>query len=159
MARPTLRELVSRVLDLRMALAGALFMGGLVFVVNLSHGAGPALVAATKQGTYTFFFAGLVMRWCQRLAQTIDGRALAVALATVLPSVLAVSLTFGVHSLRGTPDPVASTLPTLFLGPPSFFGWAWRMSGQRAASDQYQPSKGEPSPSSRSVADPSGSKR
>ncbi len=127
---PRLNELVTRVLDLRMAFAGAALMGSAVFAVNASHGAGPALVAAAKQATYTFFFAGMVMRLCERLSTSLEGRALAVTVATLIPSIMAVSLTFGVHSLRGTPDPVASTVPTLLLGPPSFLIWALRKSSQ-----------------------------
>ncbi|MEO0604970.1 MAG: hypothetical protein AAF211_26300 [Myxococcota bacterium] len=72
-----LTELATRILDLRMAFAGAAFMGSLVFTVNAAHGAGPALVAATKQATYTFFFAGLVMRLCERLATSFPQRSLA----------------------------------------------------------------------------------
>jgi len=148
--------LLSRILDLRMAFAGAAFMGTLVFAVNASHGAAPALVAAAKQATYTFFFAGLVMRWSNHLASTIAGRGWAIAAATLFPSLLAVGLTFGVHSLRGTPDPVASTVPTLIFGPPSFFVWAWRCSAQGA--DHSQASKGAGTGSSRISASPSGRK-
>lgn len=165
MAHPLIERattLASKLLDLRMAFAGAAFMGTLVFAVNVSHGVGPALVAAAKQASYTFFFAGMVMRLAERLASTLDPRALAVTVATVVPSILAVSLTFGVHSLRGTPDPIASTLPTLFLGPPSFFVWAWRTSAQPPdpeSAAQNQPSKGAARPSRSNVAGPNGSNR
>ncbi|MEN0060773.1 MAG: hypothetical protein AAGA48_01420 [Myxococcota bacterium] len=153
-----LTQLLSRILDLRFAVGGAVFMGGLVFAVNASYGTGPALVAAAKQASYTFFFAGFVMRWCEHLATSVEPRSLAVATATLLPSVLAVSLTFGIHNLRGTPDPVASTLPTLFFGPPSFFVWALRRSAPQS-SGQYQDSNGDDSSSMSTRASPSGSKR
>ena len=96
----------ARYIDYRMAVIGAVIMGGLVFAVNLSYGPGPAGVAAAKQATYTFFFAGLVMRTCERLAVSIQHSGVAIATAFVLPSCMAVGFTFAVHSLRGTPDPM-----------------------------------------------------
>ena len=73
MTARTLAALVSRVLGLRMAFAGGALMGGLIFAVSASRGAGSALIVATKQGAYTR------------------------------------------HSMRGTLDPISSTLP-LHLG-------------------------------------------
>ena len=123
----------ARHIDYRMAVIGALFMGSLVFAVNLSHGPGPASVAAAKQATYTFFFAGWVMRTCERLAVGLEPGAVAIAVAFVVPSCMAVGFTYLVHSLRGTPDPVASTIPTLLIAPPSFLWWAVKHRRQRAA--------------------------
>jgi len=41
-------------------------------------------------------------------------------------SCVAVGLTFLVHSLKGTPEPLLSTLPTALIGPPGFLVLGWR---------------------------------
>jgi hypothetical protein len=41
-----------------------------------------------------------------------------------------VAAVFAVHSARGTPEPLLSTLPAALLGPPSFAAYAWRSVGR-----------------------------
>lgn len=124
-------DAIRRYMDMRMAVAGAFFLGTIVWLINAF--AGPELdvvgatTAAFKQGTYTFLAGGIIMRFTERLATRPHwSRGAALTVATLAPSVIAVGATFLVHSLRGTPEPVASTLPTLVMAPPSFFGWALR---------------------------------
>ncbi len=47
-----------------------------------------------------------------------------VSVATV--STLTIILVYAVHSLKGTPRPFESTLPTIILAPPGFFFLAWK---------------------------------
>ena len=54
--------------DPRAGLAGALVMGSLVALINVSHGPVAAATSAGKQAVYTFFFGGLIMQVCARLA-------------------------------------------------------------------------------------------
>jgi hypothetical protein len=66
------------------------------------------------------------MRGCENLATRINKQWIALALAILVPSVLAIGLTFGVHSLKGTPRPLESTIPTAILVIPSTAVWSLR---------------------------------
>ena len=71
----------------------------------------------------------------RRLLLSAGGHALVVAAfalspapsARPLPSLVTVGATFLVHSLRGTPEPVLSTVPAAVLSPPAFKVWSWRV--------------------------------
>ena len=80
-------------------------------------------MAALKQAVYTFFFAGLITRSCERLAVMEKDQLVALALAILIPSLMAIGFTYIVHSMRGTPEPFLSTLPTILLAPPGFAWW------------------------------------
>lgn len=108
------------------AVMGATLLGAIVFVLNRAHGTAPATTAALKQATYTFFVAGFIVKNNERLARRWPSRAASLLLATSVSTCLAVGLTFLVHSAKGTPEPVWSTLPTALMGPPGFFILAWR---------------------------------
>jgi hypothetical protein len=124
-------QIGARYIDYRMAWLGAMAMGFVVLLVNLAHGIAPASVAALKQAVYTFFFAGLITRACERLAIMDKDRRVALALAIVVPSLMAIGFTYIVHSMRGTPEPLLSTLPTILLAP---LGFAWWGRKKRAES-------------------------
>jgi len=118
-------------IDYGSAVMAAAFLGTVVFCLNYSHGAMRAFPAALKQATYTFFVAGFIVRNNERLARRLAAPAASLLLAATVSSCLAVGLTFLVHSARGTPEPVRSTLPTALIGPPSFLLLGWR--ARRAA--------------------------
>jgi|SRR5690606_25859893 len=115
-----------RHVDVSTAWKAALLLGLVVYAINISHGALAALPAALKQATYTFFVAGFIVRLCENLVNNKDLHALAFPSAVIIPSCIAVSLTFLLHSLKGTPEPFYSTVPTILMAPPSFTLWAWR---------------------------------
>ena len=119
--------------DVSTAWKAALFLGVVVFAINYSHGPLAALPAALKQATYTFFVAGFIVRLCENLVMKPALSALAFPLAVILPSCIAIGLTFLVHSLKGTPEPLHSTLPTILMAPPSFTVWAWRCRKQNSS--------------------------
>lgn len=112
--------------DYGAAAVGATLLGTIVFALNRAHGTASAATAALKQATYTFFVAGFIVKNNERLARKLASPARSIALAVIVSSCLAIGLTFLVHSLKGTPEPVLSTLPTALLGPPSFLVLAWR---------------------------------
>ena len=116
-----------QLLDVRSGVIGGSFLAAVVWGINASHGALPATTAALKQFVYTFFMGALIMRFCTRIALRSGPPSLRLALATLLPSLVTVSATYAVHSLRGTPEPLLSTLPAAILSPPSFAIWAWRV--------------------------------
>ena len=126
-------------IDYRMGVIGALVMAVVVFCINYFGTGiiGGSITAALKQGTYTFFFGGVIMRMSERIAVAVKKRTLALILACVIPSVVSLTLTFGVHSLKGTPEPLNSTIPTMFFVIPSTFIWG-RMKRKKLESSDVQ---------------------
>jgi len=118
----------SRFIDYKMGLMGAGVMGCVVFGINYygSFELYGASTAALKQLVYTFLFGGIIMRGCEYLATRIRKPVFALAAAIILPSAVAIGLTYGVHSMKGTPKPVESTIPTAVLVIPSTAGWGYR---------------------------------
>ena len=92
-------------IDYSMAWKGALFLGSVVWLINLTHGPWAALPAALKQASYTYFVAGFITRLCQNLATRFERKAVALSLAVMIPSSIALTLTLILHTLRGTPEP------------------------------------------------------
>lgn len=129
-----IRTVLDAHIDYRGAVIGATLLGSIVFWINHVHGAAAAATAALKQATYTFFVAGFIVKNNERLARKREGAALALLVATSVSTCLAVGLTFLVHSLKGTPEPLASTLPTALLGPPGFLVLGWRARQMAAGS-------------------------
>jgi hypothetical protein len=115
-----------RYVDIATAWKAALFLGVVVFAINMSHGVWAALPAALKQAAYTFFAAGFIVRLCENLVVKKALGVIAFPLAVIIPSLVAIGLTFLVHSLKGTPLPLHSTIPTMLMAPPAFMVWAWR---------------------------------
>ena len=115
-----IRAFLDKHIDYPAAIAGATVLGSIVFVINHEHGWNSALVAAGKQAAYTFFAGGYMVRLNERIALALNPAVLAVVAGMLCSGTLAVSLTYLVHSLRGTPEPLNSTLPTLALLVPGF---------------------------------------
>jgi len=121
-----IKRWMDRTINYRMAFAGSAVLGGVVFAVNYPHGLGVAMTSSLKQAVYTFFVAGFITRSNENLAvRLIDPRA-SLILATVVSSCLAIGLTYFIHSLKGTAEPLLSTLPTILMAPPGFGVLAWR---------------------------------
>lgn len=114
------RTFLDRHIDYPAAIAGACVLGSIVFLINRDHGWDNALVAAGKQATYTFFAGGYMVRLNERIALAVNPAVIGVFTGMLCSGTLAVSLTYLVHSLRGTPEPLNSTLPTLLLLVPGF---------------------------------------
>jgi hypothetical protein len=139
----TLRRIAdtgSRYIDFKMGLAGAVVMASIVFWVNY-HGTQDlmgASTAALKQGCYTLLFGGIIMRGCELLSTKIANPVAAIAAAIIIPSVVAISLTLIVHNLKGTPRPVASTVPTALLIIPSTAVWGFLKRNSQARSRRLQ---------------------
>lgn len=111
----SLKAFLDRHIDYRGAVAGALILGSVVYYVNHDHGAAGATTAALKQATYTFFAGGYMMRLNERICLAVNPAALGVLAGMLGAGGLAVTLTFILHSLRGTPEPFHSTVPTILL--------------------------------------------
>ena len=140
--KPPLRKAIafgSRYIDYRMGFFGGIIMGGIVFIINYSATGEliPSTTAALKQGGYTFFFGGIIMKFCEYLALKIKTRTLALVAAVVIPTAIALTLTYGLHSLKGTPKPLASTIPTLMIIPATAV-WGYKKRKQVAISGKQE---------------------
>jgi len=116
----------AKLIDYPSAFAGAVIMGVIVGIINMKHGAWPATTAALKQAAYTFLFGGAIIRLLYFIVLTVPGRISSLLLSVLIASVVTITLVYLVHSLKGTPMPVESTLPTVFLAPPGFLFLAVR---------------------------------
>ena len=106
-------------------------MGCIVYWINADHGFWAAIPAALKQAAYTAIAGGVLTRICERMAYKFENFALSIIMGSLVPSVIAVVLTFAVHMLKGTPEPLNSTIPTMILAPIGFVVWGWRRRLQR----------------------------
>jgi hypothetical protein len=116
----------NRFFDSKMGFAGAFVMGAIVYFINADHGFYPGLIAGLKQAVYTFFMASINMKICENIAIRYANPKLSIFLAVVVASIITIGATFIVHSLKGTPEPFASTIPTIILSPPTLLYWAAR---------------------------------
>jgi ABC-type Mn2+/Zn2+ transport system permease subunit len=112
--------------DYTAATIASLLLGGIVFGINYSHGPVGASTAALKQAAYTFFIAGLITRNNENLALKFNNRITSLIIAVTVSSCLAIGLTFLMHSMKGTPEPLYSTIPTILMAIPGFTILGWR---------------------------------
>jgi len=127
----------TRHVDPKMAVAGAAFLGGAVFAINyVEHGVLGASTAAAKQALYTFFVGGFVTRTCERISVRGERRWLSVAAGVAAASAIAFALTFLLHSLRGTPEPLLSMIPTVLSAPPALAVWGLRKRRQQRGEER-----------------------
>lgn len=116
----------NRFFDPKMGFGGGLFLALVVFFINYDHGIPDASIAALKQGFYTFIAGGTMMRIAENFSIKYKNLLVSILLAVFVPTVLAVSFTFIIHSAKGTPEPLNSTIPTMILAPFGFLWWAVR---------------------------------
>ncbi|MFC1648562.1 hypothetical protein ACFL1B_03805 [Nanoarchaeota archaeon] len=113
-------------IDYKMGVVAGGLMGVIVAAVNASHGAVGATTAGAKQFSYTLVAGGIVTKLCENLAVRSKNKFQAYATAIIVPSIIAISATYGVHKMKGTPEPFDSTVPTMIMAPPGFAYWANR---------------------------------
>lgn len=129
-------QLVNKHYDYRTGLLGAAVMGCIVYWINADHGFWAALPAALKQATYTAIAGGILTKICERMAFRFKNFSLAIFMGMLVPTLIAVVLTYAIHMLKGTPEPLNSTIPTMILAPIGFVVWGWhrRLQNDKAAS-------------------------
>ena len=115
-----INHLIRKYLNIKFGLIGALFMGSIVFLINSNHSWIQAGFAGLKQAAYTFLFGGIIIRMLEILLVKIDNKFLSIPLSVIIVSAITIILVYIVHSLKGTPEPVLSTLPTVIMAPPGF---------------------------------------
>lgn len=116
---------LNRYFDYKIGIAGAIVMGITVFCINyfITYIAFDSMTASIKQASYTFFLGGFFMKGAEYIAIHIKKFNLAIFLAVVIPSSITLLLTYGMHLVKGTPAPLASTIPTLAIVPATLI-WA-----------------------------------
>lgn len=121
----------SKFIDYKMGALGAGIMSSLVFSVNYlsTRELLGSSTAGLKQAAYTFLVGGSIIKSCEYLSTRIKNAPLAISSAIILPSLLTLGLTYGLHNLKGTPEPENSTIPTAVIIPATAF-WATRMRKQ-----------------------------
>jgi hypothetical protein len=124
--KPILKTSRNKYFDFKIGIAGGLVMGIVIFCVNYfeTYNLTGSITAALKQGVYTFLFGGSIMKLCENIALNVKNSWQAVSLAILVPSAISILLTYGVHSLKGTPLPLESTIPTAIFVIPSTLIWA-----------------------------------
>ena len=121
------------VIDVKLGIIGAIFMGSVVAYINSDHGIFPAGVAAFKQAIYTFFIGGIIIRILDITVNRIHKKLLAYVISILLATFLTTTMVFFVHIMRGTPKPLESTAATIILAPPGYIFLAYfkRKKGDR----------------------------
>jgi hypothetical protein len=109
-----------------MACLGAVVSGAFVAWINIDHGLLPAATATLKQCLYAFVATGLILQFSRWLAVRPLPRALAATVAIGVPLLLTASLLYAVHSLKGTPEPLLSTVPGTLLSLTGLTLVTWR---------------------------------
>jgi hypothetical protein len=122
--------------DVKSAILGAILMGTAVGAINSGHGFGPALIAAAKQSAYTFFVAGFIMQLSRWLAMRDQPPAVAISLAVFVPTSLTAVLVFILHSMKGTPEPLWSTVPVVSFGLIAFFLVSRKLVAEKLAASE-----------------------
>lgn len=106
-------------IDVRAGAIGATILGSVVWAINMLATTPPDLLgsttAALKQGAYTFFVGGFLLRLMTWMALRPGNPLFVIFNATLVPGALGCGLTYFVHTLRGTPSPFLSTVPTILL--------------------------------------------
>jgi hypothetical protein len=121
-----LLDFFQKFIDFPSAIAGAVIMGVIVGAINFGHGWWPAATAAMKQAAYTFLFGGMMIKLLYVLAGKIPGKTISVIFSALIVTIITVALVYAVHSMKGTPMPMESTLPTAILAPFGFSFLAYR---------------------------------
>jgi len=124
----------SKYIDFQMGLFGSVVMGLMVFGVNYYETANingvpdvlGSTTAAIKQGLFTIFFGGAVMRFSEKLSTGINNVYLAIISSSILPSTSSIILLLAIHNLKGTPEPFLSILPTAVFIYPWTAVWGMR---------------------------------
>jgi len=83
------------------------------------------IVAATKQFFYTLFLGGLFTKLVENIAIKWEDKWMSLILAVLIPSLSTIFLNYCLHMMKGTPEPLNSTIPTILLAPISFSVWAY----------------------------------
>lgn len=113
------------VIDVKLGIIGAVFMGSVVAYINSDNGIFPASIAALKQALYTFFIGGVIIKILDLIVNNIKKKSYAYIISITVATFLTTSMVYFVHCLKGTPKPLDSTIATVILAPPGYIYLAY----------------------------------
>ena len=108
-----------------MGIYGAIIMAFIVYLINADHDPSGAQIAAAKQFMYTLIMGGIFTKLVENIAIKWDEKWMSLFLAVLIPSLTTIVLTYFLHMIKGTPEPLNSTVPTTLTAPISFSVWAY----------------------------------
>ena len=110
---------MSSCINIRAGVVWGIFMGLIVWGINVAVTTPPdfhgATTAAIKQALYTFLIGGFLARVTTVLVARPGKPWLVITIASVVSTLLTSALVLLVHSLRGTPHPLWSSVPTIVI--------------------------------------------
>ena len=75
-----------------------------------------SVTAGLKQFVYTVFVGSWLFGFAQWISRRFESTVVAITVSTIVCGSLASALILGMHSLRGTPEPLLSSLPSIIIG-------------------------------------------
>lgn len=107
-------------------MVGGVFLGSVVYWINADFGWQLAGIAALKQGIYTLFFGGTMVKICETISQRGQHKWRSILAGAAVTSAVAITAILIVHHFKGTPRPFYSSLPVMTLAPLSFLVIGYR---------------------------------
>ena len=117
---------INKYINLKTGFIGGVFLGSVVYWINADFGWQMAGIAALKQGIYTWFFGGAIVKMCETISQRGQHKWRSILAGAAAASVVAITAILIVHHFKGTPRPFYSSLPVMTLAPLSFLVIGYR---------------------------------
>lgn len=128
---------ITKYINLKTGFVGGVFLGSVVYWINADFGWQAAGTAALKQGLYTWFFGGAIVKLCETMSIKGQHKWRSILLGAATASLTAICAVLIVHHFKGTPRPFYSSLPVMLLSPLSFtvIGYLKRRKSERLSSN------------------------
>ena len=107
-------------INIKAGVLGAIIMGCIIYYINREHPWPWPMIAALKQAVYSFFAGGVIVRLLEYFLNSIKNPYLNIPLSILFTTIFTTVMVFIVHSMKGTPEPFMSTVPTMVLSPFGF---------------------------------------
>jgi len=117
---------ITKYINLKTGFIGGVFLGTMVYWINADFGWQLAGTAALKQGIYTWFFGGAIVKLCETISTRGERKWLNIIKGAATASLIAITAILIVHHFKGTPRPFYSSLPVMILAPLSFIAIGYR---------------------------------
>lgn len=111
---------ITKYINLKTGFVGGVFLGSVVYWINADFGWQLAGIAALKQGIYTLFFGGAIVKLCETISTRGERKWLSIMKGVAAASLIAITAILILHHFKGTPRPFYSSLPVMTLAPLSF---------------------------------------
>lgn len=95
--------------------------GIVVYFINSGHGFGPASFAFLKQLLYGIFIAGFNIKTCQKLAERIKSKPVALISASLFTAAQSFVIVYAIHFFGRTPEALKSSAWQFYVNILAFF--------------------------------------